>query len=119
MAAAIIPLVLDAAPLITPLLQKSIIGVEHLFHFKPKHGPAKSAIVNSFAKTLCDSLVAAGVLKSAPEGTELNTLIQTIYNSLDVQGIMNNPTATAIAATTSVLPSVHTTLQVSGTLNLG
>jgi len=120
MAAVILPLAINAAPLIIPFISRAIVGIEHLFNHKPKQGALKNSLVTSMAKTLADALFVAGVVTSPMEQSQIETLTETVFQSLNSAGVVNNPANTAIAAT-APMPTLGAlaSVKVTGTLNLG
>jgi uncharacterized membrane protein len=119
--AAFLPLALDVEPLVAPLVAKAVVWVEHLFVKHPKQGALKAATVNAIGKTLADTLFQSGLIKTQATDQQIAQLTESVFQSLNTAGIVNNPTNTAVAAS-EPMPSLGTIgsgMKVTGTLYLG
>lgn len=115
MAAAIVPLTMEALPLIMPIVMDAIQGVEKIFHKIPqKTGTIKKSVVTQVVNLGLDTLVGSGIITTRPDSTAVNTMIENTFQVLNAQGLVNsNP-----AQPTTVTVTQSSGYSFSGTISL-
>jgi uncharacterized protein (DUF697 family) len=98
-AAAIIPVVLAAAPLLQPLITSLVTHVEHLFGAKT--GPTKFDVVLNAVTKAAEDLSAAGKLPGVLDSQSITAMIQTVVADLQAAGVLNPTSAGQIVTATS------------------
>ena len=96
MAAAVIPIIAAAAPLLTPLIQRLVLGVESLLG--PKTGPAKSAAVVGALQPIVSALSTAGAIPGQLDPASLTAMVESVVQALSASGVLNPQAAGAILA---------------------
>lgn len=117
MAAAIVPLTMEALPLIMPIVMDAIQGVEKIFHKIPqKTGTIKKSVVTQVVNLGLDTLVGSGIITTRPDSTAVNTMIENTFQVLNAQGLVNsNPApSTTVRGPVTLGPNYN----FSGTISL-
>lgn len=125
MAAAIIPIVAAAAPLLRPAISWLAVHVEHLFGAKT--GPTKFDIVLNAALKIASDLATSGKIPGSLDAVSVATLVESVVQELKSSGVLNPNTAQTMVEHGNVVisqggaaSSVSATLQITGgTLVLG
>jgi hypothetical protein len=110
MAAAIVPIISAAAPLLAPLIVGLVKRVEGLFGAKT--GATKLATVATATKAVADALSGAGKIPGVLDDPAIVALVEAVVQSLKGQGQLDAETATVGA-----LP-VGTRIKVAGILEV-
>lgn len=121
MAAAAIPLITAAIPLLQPLISSLVVHVENLFGAKT--GPTKfDAVLNAVTKVASD-LSTAGKIPGQLDPNSIAMLIETVVQDLKSTGVLNPSTAAkiaqlpAMASPSNALPA--TIRIIGGSLTIG
>lgn len=101
MAAAVIPVVAAAAPLLMPLIQSLVTHVEHLFGAKT--GADKFALVLQSTIAAADKLSAAGKIPGTLDPASIATMIQTLVSQLNANGVLTPENAANAVSKGSVI----------------
>ena len=89
MAAAIIPIIAELAPVVIPAIVKLVEGF-----FGPKSGEAKMDTSLDWLKTLLVKTGAVGPDKPMPDDASLRTMVETVLQSLKAKGELSPGAAT-------------------------
>jgi hypothetical protein len=113
MAAAALPVLAAAAPILLPIVQNLVMGVEHLFGAGT--GPTKLDTVLKALTPVAAALSTAGTITGTLDAPSLTALVQSVVSNLKAQGVLN-PSTAAIVAAQPVASSMPTsgTFQISG-----
>ena|SRR5579864_2184689 len=122
MAAAILPIISAAAPLVVPLIEKLVMGIEHLIQGKGQ-GPTKATTVINALLPIFDALSTAGIIPGKLDPTSIAAMVENVVQSLKSQGILN-PQVAAQVHSQPILSSAPSsgTFKISGgslTLSFG
>ncbi len=96
MAAAIIPIIAAAEPILAPLIHRLVLFVES--KFGPKTGPTKFSTVVAAIGPVANALATAGLIPGTLDGVSIAALVQSVVQSLQSTGILNPATAAVINA---------------------
>lgn len=116
MAAAIIPIITAAAPLLTPLIETLVQKVEGLFG--AKNGATKFQSVLDAVLPIAQQLSTAGKIPGPMDPTAIGTMIETVVQNLKAQGQLPSGSATTAVpvAATAMTPGAYS---FSGTFKIG
>lgn len=106
MAAAIIPIIAAAAPLLKPIIEGLIMNVQKLFGHDNGTGPTKAASVIEAALVIADKLSTAGKIPGVVDATTIATMMETIINELKAKGLLPTDGVTIATLPSSQIPSV-------------
>jgi len=120
MAAAVIPIIAAAAPLLQPLISSLVMHVEHIFGHKT--GPTKfDNVLTAVLKTASD-LATAGKIPGQLDPSSIATMIESVVQDLKARGVLNPETAASVVqaqSNTASIPQSLTLKVLSGSLQLG
>jgi len=119
LAAAIIPILSSAIPLLRPYIISLVTHVEHLFG--PKTGPTKFDAVLKALLDAASKLSTAGKLPGTLDPGSAGSMIESIVQELKALGILNPAGVAPIVQAGSVLPPASGSMLkiVGGTLQIG
>lgn len=118
MAAAVIPIVAAAAPLIIPLIKSAVLHVEALFGHKT--GPTKFEVVLAYVAKLAEALSTAGKIPGTLDASSIAALIESIVQQMKADGILTPEVAGPLVTSANASLTMGTTLHImGGTLQLG
>ncbi len=95
MAGIAIPLIAAAVPLLQPLIEKLVLGVQGLFGSGT--GETKASTALAMLQKVVEQLAAAGKLQGVPDATALATMIETVVQQLKASGQLPGPVASPAA----------------------
>lgn len=112
MAAAIVPLIETALPILEPYIKSAALHLEHLFGGGGT-GPTKMNVLVQGLTAVANALSTAGKLPGNLDASSLAAMAQSVVSAMLDAGTLNPQTAAVAAG----LP-VGTTFQVTGTLQV-
>lgn len=119
MAAALIPILTAAAPLLSPLIQSIVLHVERLFGAGT--GPQKLTTAVNTILGIADDLSKSGKIPGVLDPASITGLIQATVTDLKSRGILTPDLATSIIsaqASTSTIPPTSTLKITGGTIQV-
>jgi hypothetical protein len=114
MAAAIIPILAAAAPLLTPLIRTLAVHVEHLFGART--GPTKFDVVLQSVLKAADAMATGGQIPGRLDPASIAAMVQTVVQQLQSAGILTPEASSALVSATPLIGS-HP-MKVTGQLTL-
>lgn len=106
MAGAIIPIIAAAAPLLKPVIENLVLGVQRLFGHNNGTDTTKAASVIEAALVIADKLSTAGKIPGVVDATTIATMMETIISELKAKGLLPTDGVTIATLPSSQVPSV-------------
>lgn len=94
MAAAAVPLIAAALPLLAPVIGAIVMGVEHLVQGK-NQGPSKFDMVLQAVLQIVEKLGAAGTIPGQMDANSVAAMIQAVVTQLKAAGVLTPENAAA------------------------